>query len=400
MRKRFEILLAGGALALVGPGCDPREWVVGDPPPPPGVVTPPGNGGPGPGGTGGGAAPGPGTGGPHAVTACAEGAAPIPVRPLDPSLSSQELARRMARLFWARDADPATQLRADTVRTNADVAEMASTMMADGRYSAGLTSFFHNWLELERVRSGTYVEETLLFALDVVLVEDGRLETLLTAPYSFVNEHNAGVYHLPNPGPALRKVMLDPSQRGGLLTQPSRLTRDEFAPARGTFIRNALLCQNMPPSPPDVAFPALTATEPLGLTTRQRIEHLVAGPPCIACHTLIDPPGFAFETFDPHGSFRTADRGQPVDASGAIDLDGRRVTFTTFRELVPALATSCDVRRCVARQMLLHASAIVSDKPPKIDGSLPEVTAAFGSFGWDVRRLMLAVAMSPAFLAP
>ena len=389
MGKSFHILLV---LSLVAPGCDPRTWVVGDPPTG-GVV---GTGGAGAGGAGGNAPPT----GSHAVADCAGGTPPIPVRPLDRGLARPELARRMARLFWAGDPDAQTLLRADAARTNADVAEMASTMMADARYSLGLTAFFTRWLELEEIQNGSYVDETLLFALDVVLAGDARLETLLTAPHSFVNDDNAAIYGLPGPGAGFRKMMLDARQRAGVFTQPSFLTASERGPGRGSRLGRALLCRDIPPPPPGVDIPALTPTSPSGLTTRQRIESLVTAPPCVACHVHIDPPGFAFETFDAQGRFRTTEGDTPVDTSGTIELDFNKVTFASFREMLPALASSCDVRSCLVEQMLRHAAAVATLRPP-IDGDASwEITATFGSFGYDLRRLMLAVATSRRFLAP
>ena len=401
MRKTLELLLAGAAVALIGAGCDARNWVVGDPPP--GSLNPPaGNGGPGAGGTGGGGGRAP-AGGPPAMAACTEGTGTVPVRPLDGAVRPDELARRMATLFWAGAPDLHTVARAQAARTTADVAQMAAAMRADPRFADGLRVYFRKWLELDfPPRPAPAREETLLFALDVVQGGDAKLDTLLTAPYSFLNETNAGIYGLPITGPELRKVMLDPTQRGGLLTQPSFLTYNQWASSRGTLLVNALLCKNIPAAPPDLDLSNIvTPPDPSTVSSRRYIEVAVGGlPQCTACHQVIDPPGFAFENFDVDGRFRTTDHG-PVDASAAIQLDGRRVAFDSFRELIPALATSCEVRRCVARQMFLHAARAVDDGvPPPIEAALPEVVAAFGAAQWDIRQLMVAVATSPPFLAP
>src|SRR5690606_18921567 len=43
-----------------------------------------------------------------------------------------------------------------------------------------------------------------------------------------------------------------------------------------------------------------------------------ANPACQGCHRLMDPIGFALESFDAVGRFRTTDNGNPIDASGTL----------------------------------------------------------------------------------
>mgnify|MGYP006176050065 CR=1 FL=1 len=47
---------------------------------------------------------------------------------------------------------------------------------------------------------------------------------------------------------------------------------------------------------------------------------------CNSCHVTIDPPGFALESFDASGRWRTTDNGVPLEQT-APDVDvptGRR----------------------------------------------------------------------------
>jgi len=79
----------------------------------------------------------------------------------------------------------------------------------------------------------------------------------------------------------------------------------------------------MPPSPPPPNVPALKETSDGGkvLTMRQQMEQHRQNAVCASCHKLMDPLGFALENFDAVGSWRTADAGTPIDASGQF-LDG------------------------------------------------------------------------------
>jgi len=46
--------------------------------------------------------------------------------------------------------------------------------------------------------------------------------------------------------------------------------------------------------------------------------------PCMTCHKIMDPIGFALENFDAIGAWRTEDAGNPIDASGVL-VDGSKL---------------------------------------------------------------------------
>lgn len=404
MRYRFLTLFLGLAVAAGGPACDARSHLVGETPLP-GTVAP-GGGNPAgtnpqpppmtgpPGPTPG--APPPAQTGATPRGSCSFGSAAMPVRPLDPALAPATLADRLARLFWSGAADEALVRRAAAATTSQDVGTIAVVMMADRRFAGGLATFYGRWLGLDDATGilPVYREETRRFVIDVIRDGDARLETLLTAPYSFLNAENGPAYGLSLAGSELRKIALDPAQRGGVLTQPARLARDEVAPKRGRFVQQQLLCQPMPEPPASLPSPSPLAGG--GSYREQHERQLGQNAVCGACHHLLDPPGFAFEHFGRGGEFRQLDGGKPIDASGGVELDGKQVTFAGFRDAITALATSCAVPLCLTRQMLAHAS----DRDETADVFVREVAAAFAASSFDLRQLMVAVAQSPAFLAP
>ena len=59
-------------------------------------------------------------------------------------------------------------------------------------------------------------------------------------------------------------------------------------------------------------------------TARARLEEHRSNAVCAACHTMMDPIGFALENFDALGAWRWNDSGFPVDASGQL-VDGTKV---------------------------------------------------------------------------
>jgi hypothetical protein len=60
-------------------------------------------------------------------------------------------------------------------------------------------------------------------------------------------------------------------------------------------------------------------------TLRERLEQHRANAVCASCHKLMDPIGFALESFDAVGRFRTYDENfEPLDNSG-VYADGSRI---------------------------------------------------------------------------
>jgi Protein of unknown function (DUF1585)/Protein of unknown function (DUF1588) len=70
-------------------------------------------------------------------------------------------------------------------------------------------------------------------------------------------------------------------------------------------------------------------------TMRARMAAHRANAACASCHNVIDPAGFALESFDPIGRFRIKDESfNALDTSGVLP-DGSK--FTTVAELRTAL---------------------------------------------------------------
>jgi hypothetical protein len=125
----------------------------------------------------------------------------------------------------------------------------------------------------------------------------------------------------------------------------------------GSFIREALLCQPVPPPPPDAADFARTDVPP-GLTLRESLEYRTSvGHACTACHQTFAPLGFAFQTFDPIGRWMKQDpTGQPWDMSGTIaTFSGVPISFKSPNELARALAHHPQVHGCFAQAALQWA---------------------------------------------
>ena len=338
------------------------------------------------------------------------------------SLTSYELATRLAYFVWSSMPDQALFAAADDnqLATVNQLRAQVARMLDDPRAHAMVARFHREWLRLDDVLQVTkstalYPEWNPALAADLVTESetfvdnvfwsDGGLATLLTAPYSYMNGNVAKHYGLtvpPESAATFMRVNLAPTQRAGILTQGAFLAGQNRSSLtsptqRGLFVRSRLLCSAVPPPPPGVSFtpPDL----PPGLTTRQRIEAATADAPCAACHRQFDPLGFAFENFDTFGRWRATDGNLPIDASGEIVAAKDPRTNGPFNgavELMQRLATSGDVRACVAAQWFRWSSGRVETLPDDAC-SLLAINKQFEAANYDMRALLPAIVTTDAF---
>jgi hypothetical protein len=119
-----------------------------------------------------------------------------------------------------------------------------------------------------------------------------------------------------------------------------------------------------PPKPPANVPPVPPASDPnvANLTTRQRFQQHLSMPFCAGCHEQIDGVGFGFEHFDGIGSYRTSEKGQPVDSSGSIigtgEIDG---AYDGALELTTKLSQSRLLADCYVRQVYRYAMGQIED---------------------------------------
>src|SRR5262249_33692495 len=153
--------------------------------------------------------------------------------------------------------------------------------------------------------------------------------TLLSAPFTFVDERLAPLYGVAAPaGGGLARVELDPARRAGVLTQLGLLavhaTPTRSSPiARGLLVREQLPCDSLPHPPAGSA--SKLPPERAAATTRERFSQHAKDIACSGCHEDIDPIGFTFESYDPVGRWRTHENGHPIDDSGSVegaDIEG------------------------------------------------------------------------------
>ncbi len=242
--------------------------------------------------------------------------------------------------------------------------------------------------------------ETDMFVDEVVWNGGGSLMDLFTAPYTFRNKALSGFYGAAGgpTGTSFARVDLDPARAAGLLTQGGVMAAiahaaDTDPTRRGKFVRVQLLCETIPPPPPDVM--AVPSTPDAGQTTRQHAVSQRGSGTCGGCHQFMDRIGFALENFDPTGRWRDSQNGQAIDASGEIvgtDVPG---TLNGPSELGRKLASSAQVRRCVVTQWWRFASGRAEETADAC--ALEGLDQAFVASGDRLRDLMLATIQDDGF---
>jgi len=259
-------------------------------------------------------------------------------------ISDLELASRLSFFLWSTIPDAELLDLAERGKLNdpAVLERQVRRMLDDPRAEALVSNFAGQWLQLRNVETvkpdpvifpfdealrHAFLTETDLFVSSIVR-EDRSLLDLLSADYTFVNQRLAEHYGIPRVyGSQFRRVTLADVNRRGLLGQGSVLTVTSYpnrtsVVQRGKWILENLLGTPPPPPPPDV--PELkAATNGKALSMREQMQAHRANAICAACHSRMDPIGFALENFDGVGRWRSEDAGTPIDASGSLP-DGTR----------------------------------------------------------------------------
>ena len=244
---------------------------------------------------------------------------------------------------------------------------------------------------------------------------------LVKSDFVMVNEKLAKHYGIAGvTGAQIRRVPLPADcPRGGFLTQGAilKITANGTTTSplpRGAFVMDRLFGQPPDPPPPNTA-----AVEPdvRGATTiRELLDKHRDNASCAACHAKMDPPGFALESFDVIGGFRTRYRsmgeGEPaprggidpfigikftlgpnVDASGVLPDERKFADVREFQTL--AAANSELLLKNLAQQLAIYATGrdlAFSDRDP-----IAALIASTQKQGGGVRTLIHELTQSQLF---
>jgi hypothetical protein len=217
----------------------------------------------------------------------------------------------------------------------------------------------------------------------------------------------------------MRRVDLpSDSPRGGFMTQASvlKVTANGTTTSpvlRGKWIMERILGYEIPPPPP---VPAVEPDIRGAVTIRQQLEKHRSNSSCATCHSKMDPPGFALESFDVMGGWRDRYRGVdekvpavkglgkngqpfeyhyalPVDATGVLP-DGR--TFGGIRDLKALLLTD---EEQLARNMAKHLIVFATGAPVRFSdrAQLEQIVQATKGDQYGLRSIVRQIVLSDLF---
>jgi hypothetical protein len=264
-------------------------------------------------------------------------------------VSNLDLASRLSFFLWSQIPDDTLVELASRGRLSdpAVLEQQVKRMLADPRAKSLVTNFGFQWLRVRDLDKtdpdpvifpnfdaglkNAFRTEMELF-IDSIVREDRGVMDFLNANYTFLNERLAVHYDIPNVrGPHFRRVALTDSNRFGLLGKGSVLLVTSYPNRTSSVLRGAFILETVTGTPPAAPPPGVEAFKEnkegeKPKSVRAIMEAHRENATCNSCHGVLDPLGFALESFDAVGEWRTKDRwaSTPID-SGGILADGTPV---------------------------------------------------------------------------
>ena len=337
-------------------------------------------------------------------------------------LSDWELASELSYLLWGTmpDDDLFAKAEQGILSDESSRSEVVADMLVDPRAAETMVRFSERWLHYTRLETVTrdaelfpeftdgiradMVGETQRLLRDSYL-EGQTLEQLFLGQSSPMTPELAAFYGLEAGSSSpdadgFAPVSLTGTERLGFLSQGSILTTHALPTSsspihRGLLVRERLLCQVLPPPPPniDASPPEMDPT----LSTRERYAEHAELEECAACHRLIDPVGFSFEHFDAVGRWRDMEGPHEIDATGeVVGTANTDATFDGLRELSELLATSPDVESCYVRQWMRFGYGVEEQEQLRCEAQ--RLSEEFSSSGARLDGVLPALTNSVHFL--
>ncbi|MBK8201489.1 MAG: DUF1588 domain-containing protein [Bdellovibrionales bacterium] len=204
----------------------------------------------------------------------------------------------------------------------------------------------------------------------IVFTDKRSWEQIFEITESLMDDNVAAVYGLSQTGNTSWRAL--PAGRRGILSTGAYLSAgakfgDTSPTQRGKFVKNRLLCQEIPSPPPttDVDQPPKPPQNGPNCKKNRYQAHAATNTSCFSCHNHMDPIGFGLEQYDFTGKFRTFDKnGDGTDnTSCPIDGQGSLVGHGDFNgpvALSDLVSKSGRLQSCMAMQYFHFAFGLKS----------------------------------------
>jgi len=243
-------------------------------------------------------------------------------------LDGYALANRLSYFLWNSMPDDALTALAKSGKLTEPATLKAETdrMLASPKAKRFVQDFLDQWLELRdfdltspdrklypeytpHLEDAIRREPAEFFGH--VLEKNLPVTTLFHTGINLVNQRLAEHYGIAGvEGVRFRRRDVDANKvaRGGLLTMAAtmKVTANGTTTTpvkRGAWVNKHILGTPIPPPPPDIA--AIEPDVTGAVSIRAQLAKHRDNAACASCHAKLDPPGFALESYDVIGGFRT-----------------------------------------------------------------------------------------------
>lgn len=329
-----------------------------------------------------------------------------------------EMASRLSFLIW--QSTPDTTLlnlaASNQLRTDAQIQAQVKRLLQSSKARRGFRNYVRSWLGLDElggfdISPGKYplLNAQLLNDMESQIIkhyeelaftDDRNLSEAITDEHAYLNDRLGEVYGLNLSGTNLIKRSTTSLQnRIGILSYPGLLMRPLASDhpsivQRGKFINETFLC-NHPPDPPANVPDDPILPEP-GLSQRRSLDVHRSNVSCAACHSTIDGPGLAFETFNTIGQFRIRDdQNNALSTNGEWSLKGTDLNWNTTKQFVTSVGTSPVTQICMTEKVFQFGMGRELENEDKCASE--EISKEIGLENATYKKIIEATALSESF---
>jgi mono/diheme cytochrome c family protein len=354
------------------------------------------------------------------------------------ALGDFALASRLSFGFWATAPDDELLSLAAAGKLGDPDVLVAQTrrLLADPRGRRFTVNLLDNWLKLRDIdftqpdtklypEFEEYLKKSMLAEsrafFEELMADDLPARTVIASDFAMLNERLAEHYRLPGvQGPEIRRVALPSgSHRGGFLTQGAVLKVSANGTTTSPVVRGAFVLDRLlgtPPDPPPKDVPVVEPDIRGSTTIREQLARHRDIAACAGCHAKLDPPGFALESFDVTGRWRTHYRALPAaNAEKVVNVPGTDIRYYVQGPVVDPSYTLADGRpfadvegyqrlmledeRQLARNLVaMFAAQLTGAEIEFADrGTVEEILDRTAAGGYGVRSILEAVVQSRLF---
>ena len=343
-------------------------------------------------------------------------------------LDDHSIASRLSYFLWScpPDEELFEQARKKRLSRPRILRAQVERMLNDPKADAFVKNFSDSWLELRDISFTTpdpklypefdnillrsMLDETRAF-LKEMIDENLSVTNVIDSDFTIVNERIAKHYGLDfGIDTGLRKVALDSDHhRGGIVTQASVLKVTANGTTTSPIVRGVWLLERIlgkhVPAPPDQV-PAVEPDIRGAVSIRDQMDKHRSTESCMACHRMIDPPGFALENYDVIGGWR--DHYRAIDSEEKTWRDGPAVDpsyilpngkavhdIRGFKEV--ALSNSGEIARNLVNQVTTYATGAEIEFADRRE--IDQIVEALADDNYGFRSLIHAVTQSQIFLS-